>query len=355
MMRIKLPFVIITILIIGVFESHANDSILGRPFKEFSTTAYCSYSYFHPSQYITDNNWDILCAYRTPGPVAMLDSLNIPYNKSQLRLLMVGGLLSFSDGMLKTKMPIFDKTQTEEIRKASKALADSIYQYIEPEIKELINVFNSKGYGAQVYSLIFSYLLDGYIWESNKLPTPKKLSEHPTWSGVYWSMYEKRPEDRNGTNGYGPLKINWTDELGYWPSDKILSSFARCIIDNQLPISDNELRAALMRWNLVDSTGQINIPVIKIGNRDEIDILCENITSQISNAIKNYAPKIADAYNIQSPEEASVIFYHELMWDLLYLLESNGIIEKPAILKGEEVGAEYFSDISFIVYPKNNE
>ena len=37
------------------------------------------------------------------------------------------------------------------------------------------------------------------------------------------------------------------------------------------------------------------------------------------------------------------------MWDLLALLESNRLIEKPAILKGEEVGAEHFSDISFIV------
>lgn len=37
------------------------------------------------------------------------------------------------------------------------------------------------------------------------------------------------------------------------------------------------------------------------------------------------------------------------MWDLFALIESNGLIEKPAILKGEEVGAKHFSDISFIV------
>lgn len=73
----KLYFLIITLVCaLNTSAQHVSgDSILGRPFKEFSTTAFCKYSSFHPSQYITDNNWDILCAYRTPGAVARLDSL----------------------------------------------------------------------------------------------------------------------------------------------------------------------------------------------------------------------------------------------------------------------------------------
>ncbi len=43
------------------------------------------------------------------------------------------------------------------------------------------------------------------------------------------------------------------------------------------------------------------------------------------------------------------MFYHEVMWDLLDILESKGIISMPAILKGEEVGKEHFGDICFIV------
>lgn len=327
----------------------SSDSIIGRPFQKFSTTAFCTYSSFHPSQYIADNNWDILCVFRTPGPVTMLDSLNIPYNKSQLRLLMVGDLLSFTDGKLKTKMPIFDKTQTETIRNNSKLFADSIFPYIEPKIKELTKALGSKGYSAQTYSLIFSYLLDGYIWADGKLSPAKQMANHGTWSGAYWAMWNKRKEDRNGTNGYGPLKVNWTDELGYWPSDKMLLSFAHCIMDNQLPVKDMELKNKLLKWNLVDSDGQPAIPVIVSGNKDEIDVLCDEITTLISDAIKNRASSISSNYNIISIEEATVIFYHEVMWDLLSILESKGIIEKPAILRGEEVGSEHFSDISFIV------
>ena len=59
------------------------NAIIGRPYKLFDTTAFCSYSSFHPSQYLTDNNWDILCALVQPGTVAKLDSLGIPYSKSQ--------------------------------------------------------------------------------------------------------------------------------------------------------------------------------------------------------------------------------------------------------------------------------
>lgn len=349
-MKNVIAFIItVAIAITAYSQQTSSTDILGRPYKDFSTTAFCSYSSFHPSQYITDNNWDILCAFRTPGAVSKLDSLNIPYNKSQLRLLMVGDLMSFSNGILKTKMPIFDKLQTAEIRTESKAFADSIFPTIEPKIKKLISAFNAQGYSAQIYSLVFSYLLDGYIWADGKLPTLNQMESHGTWAGAYWAMYNKRLEERNGTNGYGPLKVNWTDELGYWPSDKILIDFAHLIMEGKLPVVDVELKNKLLKWNLVDSEDQPTIPIIKSGNRDEIDVLCDEIASNISSVIKSHSALFASKYDIATQQEAQVIFYHEVMWDLLALLESNGLIEKPAILKGEEVGAEHFSDISFIV------
>lgn len=283
----------IVIAITAYSQQTLSNSILGRPYEDFSTTAFCSYSSFHPSQYITDNNWDILCTFRTPGTVSKLDSLNIPYNKSQLRFLMVGDLLSFSNGILKTKMPIFDNWQTSEIRAESKAFADSIFPAIEPKIKELISAFNTKGYDVQIYSLIFSYLLDGYIWADGKLPTINQMKSHGTWSGAYWAMYNKRPDERNGTNGYGPLKVNWTDELGYWPSDKVLIDFAHIIMDGKLPIVDTELKNKLLKWNLVNPDGQPTIPIINSGNQDEIDLLCNEITSDISRAVKSHSSVLA--------------------------------------------------------------
>jgi hypothetical protein len=119
--------------------------------------------------FFTDNNWDILCAFVQPGKVAKLDSLGVPYNKSQLRLLEVGDLLSSDNGIYSTSISIFGEEETSAIRKQSKEFADSIFLLIEPEIKQLISAFDKAGYTNQTYSLIFSYLLDTYIWDDNLL------------------------------------------------------------------------------------------------------------------------------------------------------------------------------------------
>ena len=37
-----------------------DNMVVGRPYKSFDATAFCSYLRFHPSHYLTDNNWDIL-------------------------------------------------------------------------------------------------------------------------------------------------------------------------------------------------------------------------------------------------------------------------------------------------------
>lgn len=84
-------------------------------------------------------------------------------------------------------------------------------------------------------------------------------------------------------------------------------------------------------------------------NGDNIDRLCKSITDRLSKGIKQYCVSWAPSHNISSPKLGQIIFYHEVMWDLLDILESSGIISMPAILKGEEVGKEHFGDICFIV------
>lgn len=58
--------------------ANTQDTIIGRPLKSFDLSAFCSYNSFHPSEYLTDNNWDILCAFVQSGSAAKLDSLGIP-------------------------------------------------------------------------------------------------------------------------------------------------------------------------------------------------------------------------------------------------------------------------------------
>lgn len=326
------------------------DPIIGRPYKSFDTSAFCSYQTFHPSQYLTDNNWDILCAFVEPGRAEKLDSLGIPHNKSQLRLLEVGDLISSDNGVYSTIMPIFGREETQTIRQQSKEFADSIFPIIEPEIKQLITDFEKAGYAKQTYSLVFSYLLDTYIWDDERLPSQESCDDHGTWSGAYWAMYEPRSCVKIGTNGFGAVHQNWTDALGYWLHPNKLIYFAKEVNKNRgSRIENKEVTDAIAGWGLTDKEGNILIPIMRVGNNDNIDILCKSITTKLSDAVKSYSHSWYRRFNIPSEKIGQVIFYHEVMWDLLDLLESKGMITMPPILKGEEVGKEHFGDICFIV------
>lgn len=331
-------------------SAHESDSLVGRPYKSFDVTAFCSYGSFHPSQYLTDNNWDILCAFTVPGTTSRLDSLGVKFNKSQLRLLEVGGLLTSAKGVYSTVMPIFSKSETRSIRRETKAFADSIFPVIEPKIKELVEQFRETGFAPQAFSLIFSYLLDGCIWDDNRLIPPTEMTDHGTWSGAYWAMYENRPNMKTGTNGYGPLKVNWTDSLGYYPGDNSLLKFAKEIIKtNGRKIESPEVIEQMSGWGMVNKSGEIIIPVIHVNNKDRIDVLSNEISTELSNAVKRHCIPWAKSFNIGSQDEAEVIFYHDVMWDILDLCVDNGIIKMPAILEGKEVGKQHFADITFVV------
>lgn len=326
------------------------DEIIGRPYKAFDTSAFCSYNVFHPSAYLTDNNWDILCAFVESGTTEKLDSLSIPYNRSQLRLLEVGDLLSSENGVYTTVMPIFGKIETQTIRQQSKEFTDSIFPIIEPEIRQLISEFDKSGYSKQTYSLVFSYLLDNYIWDDERLASPMSCEDHGTWSGAYWAMFEPRAHVKIGTNGFGSVQQNWTDDLGYWLSSKKLFSFAKELDKTQDGrIKNKEVIDAIDGWGLTDKNGNILIPIMHKGSNDKIDALCNSITRKLSDAVKTYCHAWCVEHNIISEKLGQIIFYHEVMWDLLDILESKGMISMPPILKGEEVGKEHFGDICFIV------
>lgn len=361
----KKPIVIVMLILFAVCmgayaESIDGDNIqesgiIGRPYKLFDTTAFCSYQKFHPSAYLTDNNWDILCAFTESGTTAMLDSLGISYTASQLKLLEVGDLLSCDGSTYQTLMHIFDKPETDAIRREAREFADSIFPSIEPEIREFVAECGRLGYSKQTYSLVFSYLLDTYIWDDERLASPVSCEAHGTWSGAYWAMYDSRSHDKIGTNGYGPVKQNWTDNLGYWLSSAKLISFAKEVMKtNGGRIEDVNVVNAVAGWGLTDENGNIMIPVLRKGDNGTLDLLCRGITDKLSKAVKKYCSGWNKAHDITSEKLGQIIFYHEVMWDLLDILESKQMISMPVILRGEEVGKQHFGDICFIVLDSNS-
>ena len=206
----------------------AQEDLGKRPFKEMDATAFCNYQKWHPNNYMLDNNWQILCALRTPRTMTGFDSLGIAWNESQIRLLQVGGLLAREGKLWKTQIPIFDQAQTRAIRQETRAFADGLIRRIEPSCRAFVAELAAQGHEANAYSLLFSYVLDGRkVWE--KFPDKAALGHHATWDGLYWVMYEPRPGMKCGTNSYGYLSYTWADPMGCWPDANLFAALGKRI------------------------------------------------------------------------------------------------------------------------------
>ena len=112
--------------------ANTQDTIIGRQLKSFDLSAFCSYNSFHPSDYLTDNNWDILCAFVQSGSAAKLDSLGIPYNRSQLRLLEVGDLCAITSIILQ-KCTFSGKVRHNKSADSQKSLPTAFSRQLSPK------------------------------------------------------------------------------------------------------------------------------------------------------------------------------------------------------------------------------
>ncbi len=335
--------------VVALFATAQDAEMLNRPFKDFATIAFVNYNKYHPSEFIKDNNWQILCAFTVPSKVSKLDSLGIKYTKSQLQLLEMGGLLECDGDSVRTLMPIFNREQTNLLRQESVDFVDSIYPSVKPKFAKLAKLLKKQGYAAQAYSLMFSWLLDGIVWNDIYLPAPSQMTKHLTWDGVYWAHFSKNTSANLGTNMYGPLAMNWSDDLGYWPSDGMMLGVAREIMAH--PDSfyvPEKLIAKASKWGICDTNGKITVPVLRMSESNPINNVANEIAKALTDKVKATAPELSRQLHLKSADEAAVIFYHEVMWDMLAKLVSDKIVEMPAILKGEETGSEHLRDITFI-------
>lgn len=339
----------------SILPSQAADTqVMRRPFSEFAKTAFCAYGQFHPSEYIIDNNWDILCAFRQSGEISRLDTLGISHNESQLMLLQAGGLLERTHGKAHTLMPILDEEQTHQLRQRSAQFADSIYLSIKPSIKRFAELLSDAGYSAQTYSLVFSFLLDGAVWDKGKLPMPTEMERAADWSGVYWALYTKRAEATTGTNGYGPLQMNWTADMKCRPDNDIMLAVGKELYSHPDALTlSNDLAVRASAYGICDADGKLTVPVLYVDQDNEINRLTDTLSSQISDAIKTQSSEIRSLFSLADDKEAAVIYYHEIMWDILALLERDGVISKPAILTGDDTDISHLGQVMFIVATHN--
>ena len=330
--------------------------------ENWEDICYCSMNNsYHPNTIVSaDNNWQLLLAMKNGVTLKQLDSLKVPYTKSQLLLLMSQQFLKKDDGIYKTIIPILDNKQTSLLRKQSQSVANEIYPEIEQECRYFVTFLSKQNRSNNAYSLLFSYVLDGLIWRQFEKEGIIKESENlGTWSGNYWFLTPKRLVDCGGTNSLSneDIEFNWnwsysekvTD--GLW--NKNIEALFLIAQGNSIP--DKEIINEFADYGFFDKNSHLTIPVINEKENNDLYSLSIKIIDKLllTFKAKTDVEQLKISYGFNNSSETVVIFYHEVMFDLMDLLIEKQIIQLPTAFKSpEKATLKDIADLCFIVISK---
>ena len=313
---------------------------------------------YHPSSIVSaDNNLQLLLALKNGLRRKQLDSLKIPYTKSQLLLLESYHLIEKTDGIYKTAIPILDIHQTARLREQSLLTANQIYPEIEKECRDLVAHLTNQNRARNAYSILFSYVLDGLIWDSfEKEGIVKAWDTTAIWSGNYWFLTPKRAIDCGGTNystnGNFAFKWNWSyaEKVtgGLWDKNiEALFPFAQGNI-----CANKEIVDEFAQYGFFDKDSRLTIPVINEKENNSLYLLSKSITNRLLSAFiaRANVEQLKTAYNFNDNSETVVVFYHEVMFDLMDLLTKKQVIQLPTAFQNpDKATLTDAADLCFIV------
>lgn len=329
--------------------------------RQYEMTCYCSARETPHSIVAYDNNLQLIIAFKHGLSKKGLDSLKIPYTNSQLKLLRFFNLVRIENNKYYSTIPVLDSIQTVSLRVQSKIIADKIYPTIEKSLKDLVAYLNSVQNSQNAFSIVFSYVLDGLPWHvfyEKEIVKPFNNNNLSPWNGYFWMLASKRKE-KFGTNSQSDSTL--TISITHGPANNILESFnyeddllqkMLVSIRESGKVSDPGAINTFSKFNIVDEQGKVLVPIIIEDSQNELFRLSLLIANKISDFIISNVPliEIKNEYNFIDEEQTVIILYHEILWDLLDIIEAKGIIDKPSIFKNPEKStAKDISDLIFFI------
>lgn len=352
-----LPFILVKT---GFAQLNLKDNI-----ENYDDVCFCNVGLVHPYKILElDNNKEIVLALKKGKTLSELKKMGIQFKVSQIKLLTLSGLVTRKDSIYTTAIPILANSETTQLREATKKYASEITALIKDEYKQLNQILSTKGFQKNSYSVFFSYVLDGMVWDILEKKGAVKetviTAEKPFWDGVFW-LFDPKRDYSCGTNslysGDMCINVNWNEDQEYTvPSYDVLSNMLNDYMKNG-KITDTEVIKTFEKNNLFDKNGFLKIPVIKTDSTDQIFKTSEKIANIISSYLINdidYS-KVLTNYPKLIKNEGIVIIYHEIMWDILDNMEKLGILEKPVAFGNPKSSKpEDLRDLIFIVEYKTN-
>jgi hypothetical protein len=280
-------------------------------------------------------------------------------SESQLELLLTWRLLERRGDALAPTFPVLDGSATDELRSWTRALAPELVAAIKADVVRLHRELERRNRAANAYSILFSYVLDGLtwdLWESAGVIPPRELSvEHPFWDGEIWAVTPERA-GLVGTNRISDervaLDINWS--YAALPSMKPFVTDMASVMGLFEALADGDpvardVRPVFEDYGLFDADGRLTIPILEAHAGDPLF----DIANRIASTLVSRAPAALDLpemrrrFGFSTDARALIIGFHELMWDLLDVLEERGLVQRPAVLDGAGKGP---ADVAALIF-----
>ena len=352
-MKTKILLLLSLVLLLGdIYGQNAND---------FELICYCS-GYETPHSVVSyDNNLQLILLFKDGLTLKHLDSLQIPYTKSQIKLLKLFNLIKQENKVFYSNIAILENENAIELRKYSKSIAEKIIPFIETDLLELNRHLNSINRSENAFSITFSYVLDGLIWkefEAKGITKPIEDIENSPWNGHFWMLESKRSSGF-GTNTYSDSSV--TIAITNGAPYRLTKSFykereIRKLLLNDIKlynkVIDERVLRAFKEFKIFDSNGEVTIPIIYENNQNALYSLSKRISHQICNKTLELVElnEIIEKYNFSDNEQAVIVMYNEIMWELLEIILEKGIMDIPIILKEpEQAEVQNISDILYII------
>lgn len=316
-------------------------------FDDFTFIQFIESSRLSPRSIVKlDNNGALLLAARKGVTRDQMRAAGLPVLESQIALLETWRLLDERDDTLTARFPILFRHETETLREATRGAATALTGRLTPHVRALLRQLNDVGREDNAYAILFSYVLDGLVWdefEARGLIAPRGLTvEAPLWSGEVWALYPPRPT-APGTNTISDqgvaLKVMWTEEIipVMRPFVADIPTLATLFDEYRTlgRIENARARKVFAPFDLFDETGRLTVPVIVEDPSDSL----YHLARQIAQAIAADAPgalnlpRLASTLSLRDEQRALVVAYHELMWDILDRLDTEGIVRKPLAVR----------------------
>jgi hypothetical protein len=333
-------------------------------FTEYSTIQFITSKGPDPSSAMRmDNNGDILLACREGATTEELEAAGIHVTSSQLRLLEILRLLDKGEEY-RTAFPILDSVQTTELRGLMDGPARELATLIGPALNSLLKLIAvSYPESNSSFSIAFTYVLDGMVWEvmeAQGLTKPRKITiEEPLWGGEIWSIYPPRPFS-SGTNSFWDegvvFAVNWSRGImpklrKFWADRSMLDALFN-EFHNHGSVVDSEVLEYYLPMGIIDEDGNFTIPIILEGEGNELYDRCMTISEQLVEAIPQMLDlrQIMEQFAFSNISQTTIISYHELMWSITEQLEADGLVSRPiAFTDPDNARMEDLADLILIL------